>query len=90
MDAERHPLGGMSKDVLFPSGQRVFRLVDCWQSLCQCVECLTCPYAHVYLLSTAELKDIMDDPTSLVSLLGESAPGTGAFFVNYVMLQGWS
>ena len=34
------------------------------------------------------LGNIIDSPTSIISLLGESIPRTGYFFTNYVMLQG--
>ena len=34
-----------------------------------------------------ELTLLIDDPTSVFSLLGQSVPVTGTFFINYVMLQ---
>jgi hypothetical protein len=46
---------------------------------------LICPSS---MISLTEFDKIVKNPQSIVSLLGQSVPGTGLFFTNYVMLQG--
>lgn len=35
-----------------------------------------------------ELQLLLDHPSDLLTILGKTVPGTGGFFINYVMLQG--
>ena len=49
------------------------------------------PHCQLLLLSpvtphTQEIEQLIDDPGSIVSLLGRTVPATGAFFTNYILL----
>jgi hypothetical protein len=36
----------------------------------------------------AELQEIVKRPSSLVSILGRTVPGSGSFFINYLIING--